>query len=117
MLHAHFDFITLVKINLKWVKKELEQRLDEFRSTGSACPFDTDTHGLTLMMMKEFFRTRKYASRKKGLSEGDAEFFRRRNYLHLYFNPLRRAEQDAAFGKEKTSWLLRPGIKLRKGSL
>lgn len=52
------------------------------------------------MMMKGFSRTRKYASRKKGLSEGDAEIFRRRVYLHLYFNPLRRAEQDAAFDRD-----------------
>lgn len=100
MLHAHFDFITLVKVTTKWVKKELDQRLDAFRSTGSACPFDTDTHGLTVMMMKEFSRARKYVSRKKGLSEGDTETFRRRLYLHLYFHPLRRAEQDAAFERD-----------------
>lgn len=100
LLHAHFDFITLIKVSIKWVKNELDSRIDEFRSTGSACPFDTNTHGITIMLMREFSRSRKYASRKKGLSEGDEETFRRRIYLHLYFNPMRRVEQDSAFDKD-----------------
>ena len=52
------------------------------------------------MRMQEFSRTRKYASTKKGLAEGDEETFRRRIYLHLFFNPMRRAEQDAAFDRD-----------------
>lgn len=100
LLYAHFDFITLIKVSIKWVRKELDSRLDEFRTAGSACPFDTNTHGTTVMMMHEFSRARKYASRKKGLSEGDEETFSRRIYLHLYFDPMRRVEQDAAFDKD-----------------
>ena len=30
LLHAHFDFITLIKPSIKWVKKELDSHLDEF---------------------------------------------------------------------------------------
>ena len=100
LLHAHFDFITLVKTNLTWVKPELNARLDQFRSTSSACPFDTNTHGLTVMMMHEFSRTRRYGSQKKKLKEGDEETFRRRIYLHLFFNPMRRVEQDTAFDND-----------------
>ena len=100
LFQAHFDFITLIKTSIKWVRKELESHLDEFRTSGSACPFDINTHGITVRHMQEFSRTRKYASSKKGLSAGDAELFRRRLYLHLYFNPLRRVEQDAAFDKD-----------------
>ena len=100
LLHAHFDFITLIKNSIKWVKKELDSHLDEFRTTSSACPFDINTHGITIMLMQEFSRARKYASTKKGLAEGDEETFRRRIYLHLYFNPLRRVEQDTAFDKD-----------------
>ena len=100
LLHAHFDFITLVKTNLTWVKPELNARLDQFRSTSSACPFDTNTHGLTVMMMHEFSRTRRYGSQKKNLKEGDEETFRRRIYLHLFFNPMRRVEQDTAFDND-----------------
>ena len=100
LLHAHFDFITLIKPGIKWVKKELDSHLDEFRTATSACPYDINTHGITIMRMQEFSRVRKYASAKKGLSEGDEEIFRRRIYLHLYFNPLRRVEQDTAFNKD-----------------
>ena len=97
LLHAHFDFITLIKANIKWVRKELHNHLDEFRTAGSACPFDINTHGITVMRMQEFSRPGKYASSKKDLAEGDEETFRRRIYLHLYFNPLRRVEQDTVF--------------------
>ncbi len=100
LLHAHFDFITLVKLSIKWVRKELDSHLDEFRTTGGACPFDINTHGITITLMQEFSRVRKYASVKKSLSEGDEETFRRRIYLHLYFNPLRCVEQDTAFDKD-----------------
>jgi len=100
LLHAHFDFITLIKLNIKWVKKELDSHLDDFRTAGSACPFDINTHGITIMLVQEFSRARKYASVKKGLSEGDEETFRRRIYLHLFFNPLRRVEQDTTFDKD-----------------
>ncbi len=100
LLHAHFDFITLVKTSIKWVRKELDAHLDGFRSTGSACPFDTDTHCVTIMRMQEFSRPRRYASRKKGLQPGDEDRFSRRIYLHLYFNPMRRVEQDSSFDKD-----------------
>ena len=100
LLHAHFDFITHIKANIKWVRKELDNHLDEFRTTGSACPFDINTHGITVMRMQEFSRSRKYASSKKDLAEGDEETFRRRIYLHLYFNPLRRVEQDTVFDRD-----------------
>ena len=100
LLNAHFDFITLIKTSIKWVKKELDSHLDEFRTAGSACPFDINTHGITIMRMQEFSRTRKYASSTKDLEAGDVESFRRRIYLHLYFNPLRRVEQDTAFDKD-----------------
>ena len=100
MLHAHFDFITLVKIGISWVKKELENRFNEFSSTGSACPFDTSTHGVSVMLKHEFTRQRKYTSMKKGLAGGTQESFERRIYLHLYFNPFRKVEQDSTFDKD-----------------
>ena len=100
MLYARFNFITLTKVSIKWVKKELDQRLAEFRSTENVCPFDVNTYGITVTMMREFSRVRKHASREKGLSEGDEETFRRRIYLHLYFNPQRQVEQDAAFNRD-----------------
>ncbi len=52
------------------------------------------------MRMQEFSRPRRYASQKKGLQPGDEDRFSRRVYLHLYFNPMRRVEQDSLFDKD-----------------
>lgn len=97
LFSAHFDFITLVKTNLKWVRIEIDSHLYEFNSVSSACPFDTHTHGVTVTLMHTFERTRKYASKKNGMQKGDIETFQKRIYLHIYFNPSRKAEEDAAF--------------------
>jgi transposase len=94
---AHFDFVTLAKTSLKWVKAEIEGHLDNLGSVSSACPFDTGTHGITLTLMRDFVKVRKYANRERSLQKGDEEKFRRRVYLHLYFNPVRRAEDDVSF--------------------
>jgi len=100
MFLAHFDFMTLVKTSIKWVKKELVKHMDDFGRVSSACPFDPDTHCVTALLMHEFTKFRKYASRAKGISKGDGEPFTRRIYLHLYFNAKRRVEEDSAFDRD-----------------
>jgi len=97
---AHFDFVTLVKTNIKWVKAEIDGHRNEFGSVSSACPFDAGTHGITVMLMREFEKIRKYADRESGLQKGDREIFRRRVYLHIYFNSVRRAEDDTCFDND-----------------
>jgi transposase len=97
---ASFDFVTLVKTSLKWVKAEIDAHLDDFGSVSSACPFDVGTRGITLSLMRDFVKVRKYASNKSGLQKGDEETFRRRVYLHLYFNSARRAEQEGRFDED-----------------
>jgi transposase len=94
---AGFDFVTLVKTGLKWVKAEIDKHLDDFRSVSSACPSDAATHGITITLMRDFKKVRKYGSNKSGIQKGDEEIFQRRVYLHIYFNLTRRAENDASF--------------------
>jgi transposase len=94
---AHFDFVTLVKTGLKWVKAEFDRHPDDFSNVSSVCPFDTGTHGIGITLMREFVKVRKYADRERGIQKGDEEIFRRRVYLHLFYNPARRAEDDACF--------------------
>jgi transposase len=94
---AHFGFVTPVKTSIKWVGAEIDGHRDDFASVSSVCPFDTGTHGITLALMRDFVKIRKYAGRKSGLQKGDEEVFRRRVYLHLYFNPTRKAEEDICF--------------------
>jgi transposase len=100
LLLAHFGFVTLVKTNLKWVKAELDGHLADFTGVCTACPFDAGTHGITLTLMRDFAKVRKYASKKSGLSKGDEEAFYRRIYLHLYFNQARRAEECIRFDND-----------------
>jgi len=97
---AHFGFVTLAKTCTKWVKAEIDGHRDEFGSVSSACPFDAGTHGITVMLMREFGKVRKYADRKSGLQKGDKEVFRRRVYLHIYFSSVRRAEDDTCFDND-----------------
>jgi transposase len=97
---AGFDFITLVKTSLKWVKAEIDAHAGEFESIANACPFDSTTHGITVMRMRDYVKVRKYANHKSGTHKGDEEVFRRRTYLHLYFNAVRKAEQDTAFDED-----------------
>lgn len=97
MLHAHFDFITLSKVSIGWIKKELKAHYEEFKKTPSVCPYDTNIHGITIALKHDSTYKRKYASKKKDLPIGQEETFSRRIYLHLYFNPTKRVEEDIAF--------------------
>ena len=92
-----FDFVTLVKTSLKWVKTEIDEHVSDFGGMSSTCPYDTMTHGIVVSSMREFKKVRKYDNHKTGSKKGDKETFTRRVYLHLYYNPSRKAESDAAF--------------------
>ena len=97
---AQFDFVTLVKTGLKWVKAEIDEHFDDFNSVSSACPFDSGTHGITILLMRDFVKVRKYANKKIGLQKGDEEVFSKRVYLHLFFNPTRKAEDSICFDND-----------------
>jgi transposase len=97
LFSAGFRFITLAKPSLKWIREELERHAPDFSRLDTACPFDPATHAVTSVLMREFTKIRKYASKKAGLAAGDEETFRRRVYLHLYFNATRKADEDCAF--------------------
>ena len=97
---AGFDFITLVKASLKWVRAEIDAHAGDFDSISSVCPFDTLTRCVTVTLMRDYVKVRKYANHKGGQKKGDEEIFRRRTYLHLYLNPVRRAEQNNAFDED-----------------
>ncbi len=97
MFCAGYNFLTLVKTSVKWVREEIDAHMDEFTTIGTACPFDPGIHGLTVKLMHVFSRERKYASGKKGLAKGDTETFKRRIYLHIYFSLSRQNQDRMAF--------------------
>ena len=100
LLQAGFDFLTLVKTSLLWVRDEIDRHMEDFSGITTACPFDTSTHGVTVMLMRDFQKVRKYSGKASGKQAGDVEIFRRRVYLHLFFNPMRQAEDKVAFESE-----------------
>lgn len=100
LFQAGFDFITLVKTNLKWVKPEIDKHIEEFKGISSVCPFDTNIHGISVKLTHDFKKVRKYANCKKGIQKGDTETFCRRIYLNIYFNAARQAEDKAAFEQD-----------------
>lgn len=97
MLHEHYNFITLSKVNIKWIKAVLEEHNDELEDIESAVPFDPLTRAVTSKVMHTFKYTRKYASKKKGLSKGDEMEFTRKVYVHIYFNATKRNNLIASF--------------------
>ena len=97
LLQRGFDFVTLAKTSLKWIKPEIDKHMDELNTIHSVCPFDIYTHGITVMLMHEFDKVRKYASHKTGAEKGSTETFKRRIYLHIYFNATRQSEDRVAF--------------------
>jgi len=97
MLQRGFDFITLAKTTLKWIRPEIDKHMEELGTIHSVCPFDISTHGITVMLMHEFDKVRKYTSHKTGAEKGSTETFKRRIYLHIYFNATRQSEDRVAF--------------------
>lgn len=97
LLLAGFDFITLAKTSIKWIRPEIDKQrgaLDDFRSV---CPFDPSTHGVSVLLMHDFEKKRKYANRRSGAEKGSTEIFSRRIYLNIYFNHSRQSADKAAF--------------------
>ena len=100
MLQKGFGFITLVKTSIKWVRPEIDRHMEALSTISTACPYDATTHGITVMLMHEFNKERKYASHKKGTAKGSTETFSRRIYLHIFFNASRQAEDRIAFEED-----------------
>lgn len=89
LLQAGFDFITLAKTSIKWIRPEIDRKMEELDDFRTLCPFDHTTHGVTVLLKHNFRKTRKYTNHKTGAEKGTEELFSRRIYLHIYFNQTR----------------------------
>ena len=97
LLLAGYDFITLAASGLKWIRPELDRQAERLTSLQTACPFDPATHGISVAVTHEFKRARKYANHTTGECKGDEVTFRRRVYLHIYFNAARQVADQLEF--------------------
>jgi transposase len=100
MYQAHFDFITLAKTSLKWIKSDIDNHQNDLDRLSSVCPYDPTTHGITVMLMRDFVKVRKYANKKTGAAQGKEEIFSRRIYLHIYYNATRKVDEDQSFERD-----------------
>lgn len=100
MYQAHFDFITLAKTGLKWIKSQIDSHQKDLDRLSSVCPYDPTTRGITVKLMRDFTKIRKYANKKTGAGKGEEETFTRRVYLHIYCNATRKVDEDQAFERE-----------------
>ena len=96
LFQSGFDFITLAKTSLKWIRPEIDKHTEELDDFRSICPFDHATHGVTVILMHDFKKIRKYSNHKSGAEKGSEEVFLRRIYLHIYFNNSRQNDDKTA---------------------
>ncbi len=100
LILAGFDFITLAKTSISWIKPEIDKVAEQLDDFHSVCPFDTSIHGVSVLLMHDFEKTRKYANHKSGATKGSTEIIRRRIYLNIYFSHTRLSEDKVAFETE-----------------
>lgn len=96
MLAQGYDFITLVKTDLKWVKPEIDKYYKTVQNIVYACQSDLDTHGITSPVVRELDETRGLVSKEENLKDGDKNTKQRTVYIHIFFNPERKIAQDNA---------------------
>lgn len=114
MLQAGFDFITLAKNSIKWIRTEIDKQREALDDFKSVCPYDPTIHGISVPLMRMFEKKRKYASNKSGAQKGDAETFTRRVYLNIYFSHSRQSSDKVAFETDlfEIKTLLESGVPL-----
>lgn len=92
-----FHFITLVKTSTAWVKKELDAQMDKIVSIENRRSDLSGIYCSNVTLMHSFKKVRKYAGKKKGLDKGSVELFEKRLYLHLFYNPVKKENEDDGF--------------------
>jgi len=92
-----FAFITLIKTSVAWVRKELDAHMDKIISIGNRRADLSGVYCHSVTLRHTFKKNRKYASRKKGLDKGAVETFEKQLHLHIYFNPVKKENEDACF--------------------
>lgn len=114
LLQAGFDFITLAKTSIKWIRNHIDEQIEALSDFRNTCPFDTSTKGVSVMVKHDFTKIRKYASHSSGASKGSEEIFSRRIYLNIYFNQAKQAADKIAFDADlyELKNLVESGIEL-----
>ena len=109
-------FLTLVDMDVKWVRECVDKLQDELDGAEGVCPFDTDICGATLMREHTFSKTRK---RNRGdKAAGTEETFTKRLYVHIFRSPDVRCKRESAFQRRLMTikGQLESGLELTTGA-
>ena len=97
LLHSSNHSLTRVKLNWRWVNKELLEHRKELASVARIMPSDVCVKGTTVSVKKTFKYKRTYGSTKKNLSPGDEDTFEKKIYLHFYSDSAQKEKEDREF--------------------
>ena len=97
ILHSKNHSLTRVKIGWKWIKKEILSHESELRSVVHIMPSDLGVKGITIPATRTFRYTRIRGNKKKKISAGDTDTFKKRIYIHIFYDSARKEEEDKAF--------------------
>ena len=109
-------YLTLVDMDVKWVRESVDKLQDELDGAEGVCPFDTDVCGATLMREHTFSKTRR---RSRGdRAAGTEETFTRRLYVHVFRSPDVRCKRESAFQRRLVTVKeqLDSGVELEAGA-
>ncbi len=91
-------FLSLVSVDIGWVREAVDALRETLASMSSTCPFDPSVCGATQRRMHTLSRLRQRA--RNGKPAGEKESFLRRLYVHIYYSPDREAKKELAFRKD-----------------
>jgi len=92
MLRKNTKLLTAASTDLSWVNHHLQKNKSGLETASSLCPWDFNSHGITVPVDAEFTYQRQY--NRGEAAKGETLSETRRLYLHLYLNRERVGEDE-----------------------
>lgn len=95
----NIKFLTHISLSDgKWIREEIDKRIDDFKKFSNKCPFDDHIYGITVTVERSFNYIQKYntSSHKKG----ETVKFSKRLYLHLFLNESKVCDAHVILNRE-----------------
>ena len=102
MAKAGMHFLTAAPHSLRWIKDLIDENRARIDDIDNMCPFDRGISGICIPVMRDLSIIRKRS--RNGVQAGDKETFKRRLYVHIYFNRSNEGRDELAL-REKLATL------------
>ena len=112
LIHNHIKFLVRGRLNVAWVKEQMDQVFPTLDQLTNNCPFDTGVYGITVTIKHAFQRTIQKDHGKS--SKGDVVSEEHRLYLHLFLDkPKHEIEKsDLAYDIRRIQAQLEAGVEI-----